>query len=279
MATLNIQQMNKSSKFLSTWVARHGHKIVSLDFSALEPVVLTAASKDPALWKVYGPNSKPNDIYLFTAAQIPGLGDNILKYYDPDNPTEESIALAKKHCKPDRAVAKVVVLASNYNAGPSKIHETLTLSGHDISMDEVERIHENYWELYKGIAQFATTLKQEWRRNKGYILNGLGRPLTVAEHLTKDLVNRYVQSTGHDLLMLYIAKIQKLRVERGVEMYPWIVDYHDETMWEVPVKAVEKAVLVFKDALKWLNDNRITAIPVKGDVLVADNLAQIKIEE
>jgi DNA polymerase I-like protein with 3'-5' exonuclease and polymerase domains len=234
------------------------------------------ASRDESMLKLYAPGRPANDIYLFVASHIRGLGDRITQYYDPEHPTAESISLAKKHCKNDRAVAKIVVLACAYNAGPKKIHETLTLAGFQLPFYQVDLIHKEYWQLFDGVKKFEGTLVDEWRRNKGYIFNGFGRPLTVAEDLTKDLVNRYVQSTGHDFLMAFIAKIGELRLQRQVEMYPWIVDFHDETIWECPEKEVNSVKKLMEDALIETNCFVTSDIPLTGDVIIADNLADIK---
>lgn len=275
----NIQQQPKTRGYLECLVARPGHRMVQLDFAALEPIVLAEASRDPALLQIYGPTAKPNDIYLFTAANIRGLGDRIRQYYDPENPTPEGIAAAKRHCKADRQVAKIVQLAKTYNAGPRKIHETLTLGGIKISLEEVQQICSDFDRLYAGVQHFKSTLEGEWRRNSGWIHGGLGRPLAVSADLTKDLVNRYCQTTGHDILMRYIWYVEQVRGETGVPMWPLIVDYHDETIWEAPEHRADEAAVVMKTALSRLNGELQPHIPLKGEVLQATNLAQIKVEE
>jgi DNA polymerase I-like protein with 3'-5' exonuclease and polymerase domains len=272
MSSVNIQQLVKSPGYLKCLCARPGHKLIQTDFAALEPIVLASASNDSALMRIYG-SDKPNDIYLFTASQIRGLGDNITKYYDPDNPTAESIAEAKQHCKKDRSVAKIVQLASTYNAGPRKIHETLTLAGFELTYDEVCDIYNDYWKLYAGVRVFGNELYKEWQRNGGYIYDGFGLPHTVSQDLTKDLINRYCQTTGHKILELFLAKLSATRTQR---MWPWISDFHDETIWECRVDDVDETVQIFKNTLEWLNSKRLTSIPFKGDVNVVDNLAEIK---
>lgn len=275
--TLNLTQQPSSRDYLKCLQARKGHKLISLDFSSLEPVILASASRDPHLLQIYSPNTPKQDIYLYTAAKIPGLGDEIRKYYDPDNPREADIRQAKKKCKRDRDVAKTVTLAANYNAGPRKIHETLMLSGFTIGLSEVFKIHREYWQLYEGVVEFKRSLEREWEQNKGYILNGMMRPICVPENYTKDLVNRYVQSSGHDGLMMYIARLQQLRQQRQINMYPWLFDFHDETIWEVPESDILKAAKAFEDALAWLNKYILTDIPIEGDVIVASNFAEIKL--
>jgi DNA polymerase I-like protein with 3'-5' exonuclease and polymerase domains len=279
MGSINVQQMPKSRGFLECWKPRPGYKLVQLDFTSIEPVVLTAASRDPSLLKVYGADAKPQDIYLFTGAGLGSLGRKIQEHYDVDNTTVEMIAHAKKVCKKERNIAKTVHLAATYNAFPRKIFQTLSQAGVDITLEEVEHMHRDYWILYQGVKRFESDLIDEWNRTGGYILNGLGRPIAISHKLVKDAVNRYCQSTGHDLLMMYITRVGQLRDHYQAEMYPWLVDFHDETIWEVPEGKVDVAKMILEESLVWLNKHRQTDIPVKGDVQIADTLADIKIEE
>ena len=280
MGKINIQQLVHSQGYLECWKARPGYKLVQLDFNSLEPIVLATASGDESLRKLYK-GAVLNDPYLFTASHIRGLGDNISKYYDPDNPTVESIALAKRRCKKDRGIAKIVMLSASYGAGPGKIHETLTLAGFKVTPTEVQQIYNDYWALYAGVRRFGQTLLQEWRRNGGYIYDGFGLPHPIADKVIKDIINRYCQKTGHHILELFLARICKLREERGLrdKMFPWISDFHDETIWECREEDTETVATVFKDAMTWLNSKKLSDIEFRGDVLVVDNLATIKCEE
>lgn len=274
----NMQQQPKTKGYLECITARPGYKLVQLDFSAIEPVVLTEFSGDENLMKIYGPGALPQDVYLFTASKIPALGKEIIKYYNPDAPTAEGIALAKKHCKKDREVAKTVQLAKTYNAYPPKIHETLTRGGINISLNEVATVCAEFDALYKGVARFKAGLETEWRNRGGYILSGIGRPLTVARKLTKDLVNRFCQSTGHDLLMMYIIRIDSLKKERGLQMWPVQLDEHDATTWECREQDALAVQQLFIDALARLNEFIGGRIPIKGSAMIVDNFAEIKCE-
>lgn len=197
---LNMQQMPKVASFLHCLRARPGHRLVQLDAEALEPTILTEFSRDPAMWKIYGPGAKPNDLYLFVGSKLASIGKEIRKYYDPDNPTPEGIALAKKHCKRERDISKVICLSSSYGAGPAKIHETLKLAGIDISMSEVRNIHRDYWRLFAGTKRFEESLKDIWAANEGWIPSVMGTPICIAEPLLKDIVNRFCL-TGDSLVL------------------------------------------------------------------------------
>jgi hypothetical protein len=58
-------------------------------------------------------DAKPTDVYLFVAANLGGeLGRKIRAAgFDPDNPTKESVAKAKKDAKKERNIAKLLHLS------------------------------------------------------------------------------------------------------------------------------------------------------------------------
>jgi hypothetical protein len=273
---LNLQQMPKVAEFLHCLRARPGMRLIQADAVALEPTVLAEFSRDKTLWQVYGPGAKPNDIYLLVAAKIPALGKEIRKYYDPDNPTPEGIKAAKKHCKAERDLAKKFHLMSAYKAGPNKIFEELTLAGVDVTLTQVRQIHREYWRLFSGVQRFEEQLKDIWTSHEGWIPSVLGTPICVAESLINDLVNRFCQTSGHQILQMWIANIQKLRLERKVDMWPIIVDLHDETIWEAPEEQAEAAAQVMTDALVITNNTLEMEIKIQGPPSIVNNLAEIK---
>jgi DNA polymerase I-like protein with 3'-5' exonuclease and polymerase domains len=259
--------------------ARPGHSLVQLDFAALEPTLLAEFSQDATLLNIYGPNALPNqDIYLYIAAKIPALGREIVKYYNPDAPTAEGLADAKKKCKRERGIAKTVHLASAYGAGAPKIHETLIEGGVDISLLEVKQIHADYWRLFAGVKRFESELINIHSATGGWIPNVLGRPICVDKGYLKDINNRMIQSSGHDCLQLFIANLAALRRTHNLSWTPWILDMHDECIVEVPNDEVEQTVQTFKEAMHRLNLELAMSISLKGDPMVAQTWADIKIE-
>lgn len=275
---LNLQQMPKDPAFLSALAARPGYKLVQADAEALEPTILAEFSQDPTLLAIYGKHARPNDIYLYVAAKIPALGKEIIKYYDPDNPTAEGIAAAKKHCKRDRSIAKTVQLASSYGAGPPKIHETLVLSGIDISLSAVRTIHAEYWRLFSGVRRFGQRLQDMWMNNNGWILSALGTPIPVAESLLKDINNRFCQLSGHQILQLWIYHTSIVLDSMEIDWAPWLIDQHDELVIEVKEDQAEQAADAIAQGLARTNAELGMEIPIKGPAQIADNFAQIKCE-
>jgi DNA polymerase I-like protein with 3'-5' exonuclease and polymerase domains len=228
------------SKYMQAFPARPGHVIVSCDVVALEAVVLAERSRDPTLMKLYGPGSIPGtDIYLFNGSQLPIIGPKIRAAgFDPDNMSKEATSKAKKEAKKERDIAKVITLSANYGAGPGKIHETLTLAGIDITLEECQVIHSGFWDLYGGIKAWERKLKAQWQSNGGWFLNGIGRPICVAKDYLKDIVNRDTQSTGHDIFVLFLMTTLKLLGNRFT-LHPWSADVHDAWYFEVPEEEAE----------------------------------------
>lgn len=275
----NIQQMPKDKRFLSCFKARPGYKLVTCDVVSLENFVLAELSRDPALWRLYGPDARPGqDAYLFNASQLPIIGPKIRATgYDPDTAGPEQTAAAKKLCKAERSIGKVLTLSANYGAGPRKIHQTLELQGVRVTLEEVQQMHAGFWQLYSGIKDWERELNRQWERNKGWVLSGIGRPIGVDEGYRKDLVNRVVQSTGHDCLVMLLHFTEQLLQERGLEAHALIADLHDASFFEVREDQAEAALQVMAvDAYARLNEWLGGEIQLRGDGAIGDDWGALK---
>ncbi len=283
-------QMPKDKGFLKCLKARPGHKLVYTDIRALEPHVLAHFSQDPGLMSLYGPNAKFNDVYLFVASQTSKWGAEIREHYDPYHPTPESISAAKKHCKKARDDFKPVYLGWCYGLGASTMHQTT-----GIPKDECRTILDDIDKAFPGTKSFGQKLKREWTANGGWVkmewieqpdgsvlpnvidgrpgwfYGGRGRPLSCAPEKSKDLVNRFVQTTGHDVMVDFISLINSQRHLSG--MRPWHVDNHDATFWEVAEANVNSAIKTFEFAYEQLNRQLGWTVQISGVVKVGDNMA------
>lgn len=278
--TPNIQQLTKSKEFLDCLVARPGYTLVDVDHTSLEPVVLANASLDPTMLALFGPNAKPNDIYLYVGSNLPVIGPILRsKGYDPENPTKEAISATKKAHKRERSIAKVFHLSASYGAGAKKIFKTLRLQGIDVTLNECYQMHKAYWQLFGGVVQYGEDLKEEWERNKGYTVNFYGRPCSFGKDRLKDLVNGNTQSAGHDAHLLFVHIVDQMIKDEGLEAYPWIVDFHDETIWEVKDEHVDAVVEIFgTKAYDEINRQLGWECKLKGEPEVSPNITGFKIE-
>jgi hypothetical protein len=235
----------------------------------------------PALSKKLNISDTYNDLYLFFASMMPILGPPIKAIgYDPYNPTPEAIAAAKKQCKKERSIAKLLILSDNYGSGVKKKQKILSLNGVDMSLDEVQDMHDSLMSAKSGVLEYVAWLQDEWRANGGWIENGYGRPICVDAKYEKDILNRVVQSSGHDILQLYSRITAQLLTEAKLDWKPVVMDWHDETIIEVPDEQVEVAKRIMeKDAYAELNRVLGGTCPLKGSAAVAKTLAGIKLEE
>ena len=274
---VNLQNLPKNESFLKCLIADPGHKIVYMDFSALEPHVCTFYSRDEKMMSLYGKGAKKNDIYLFFGSSTKVYGKQIAAAgYDPDDPTSAALKAAKASCGPIRDVLKTVVLGCTYGMGFNLLHSYVNQAGYPLSLTDAKVIHTDYWNFFGGIKRFEKRLLREYNDNHGYILNGRGRPLTIYYKKTKDIVNRFVQSTGHDILMYYIYTLQQIRRRDSIQMRPWMLDEHDSTTWQTPDEHVDQVVAAYDEALVGLNKMLVSNgwdITFNGEIKVGTSMA------
>lgn len=274
----NLQQVPKSKAMMSLFKARPGHVWVDLDFAALESVVAAEFSQDPNLLALYGDNVPENDIHLFIAASVPGrMGDKVRATgYTPINPPKGTVAKAKKEAKHERSVAKTVVYACQFGAGVKKVMETLEADNIYLGFDEVKEIHTTYWNTFAGLKDYSRGLFYEWRRNKGYVMNGFGRPMALPQEFEKDVLSRFIQSTGHDTLCVYISIIVRLLNESGIPWKPVIIDWHDSSTVEVPEAYGKRVMDIFNEGMVELNGFLRGIIRMRGTPTMGYNMSDCK---
>jgi DNA polymerase I-like protein with 3'-5' exonuclease and polymerase domains len=153
--------------------------------------------------------------------------------YDPDNPNPESIEHAKEVCKTDRNISKAVKYSSTYGIGAFKLWQDLISNSVDIDLESTAKVLRGYWDVFSGMQEYKYELKDNWERNRGYILNAIGRPMPVGDHHLKDLFSRSVQSGGHDLNMMFGMYIADLVKEQGLDAKPYIFNLHDAVYYQV----------------------------------------------
>lgn len=277
---INVQQIPKSVGYLEQWKPVEGKVWIDCDYSALEPTVLTEITRDEAFMQIYGPNAKPNDVYIFFGSQVPGMKEKFLaEGYHPAHPTKESIARIKKKYKAERNACKTCHLGKQYGAGAVKLHQSLVVQGFDISYEEAYIISKAWDETFKGIRILHRELEKEWKdNNSGWVVNGIGRPICVDERVIKDLVNRVCQSTGHDIHLIYLFMLER-RLKQQQLPYKWVIsDFHDQFIIEVNEGDEHKMLEIIDETLEELNHELQGIIPIKGDPQIIRNMAEAKCE-
>lgn len=273
---LSILQLPKLKEFMGSFTAREGNMIVQTDVASLENVIMAELSKDELMLDIFA-SGKPHDSYMYMAAVYdPRKSAEIAEVYLPENPTKESVAAAKKLFKKERTAWKVVTLSKAYGMGAVKLRRRLALDGIYMTLKDVKALSDNYDNAMAGVTTYKASLQTEWKKNGGWVLNAMGRPMGIPDGMEKDCASRIIQSTGHGITLLLIYYVNRLRKERRIPMHPFNVDLHDETNWECAASVVPEATLVVKEAYasvnKWLGG--ITTI--KGDVEVGKVISDFK---
>lgn len=237
----NVQQITGDPRVLECLVADPGYVIVERDFAALEDYVAANVTECPGLLALYGPAAKANDGHLWLGSQLPVIGDKIREAgYDKDNPDKDTIARVKESCKKERDIAKKAKYSATYGIGAFKLWQDFMCEGVDITLDETAEVLYGYWDVFEGMKEYKYYLKDEWERNRGWIYNAIGRPMSVGDKQLKDLFSRCVQGGGHDLQMMFGMHVADLVKANGLDARPYIYDLHDATYWQVREDQLEK---------------------------------------
>lgn len=274
---INAQQLAKNPILLDCLASPEGMSFVQLDYTALEPNVLAEFSKCPTYREIYS-SGKPHDVYFYVSCKLLDKDGSMAAVYQPDNPTKETVAAAKKQFKPQRSVGKVFQLMSTYKAGAAAIFRKLILLGVDTTKQEVEENRKTYWgpDLFEAVLDYEEDLLAEVDQRDGWMLNGLGRPFVVTDRKRKDVVNTHTQSTGHDCTDLLILEAEKMFNEFKVPAVPVVPDYHDETIWMVPNDHAKRAGEYLAAAVTGVNHKINFSIPLKGDPEITKDFTSFK---
>lgn len=182
------------------------------------------------------------------------------------------------NCGPQNRFMVGNYLAHNcqFGAGVDRVMQALEEQDIFLPFEQVERIHAAYWDAFKRLKQYSYELQRQCRRNGGWILNGLGRPMCVPENLKHDTLSRVIQSTGHDILVRYIRILTKGLLHRGIPFKPWVIDWHDATAVEVPEEYLDATIATYMDSLAELNSQIGGTIQLKGTPSYGTTMADIK---
>ncbi len=245
----NMQQISGDTRVLKALPADPGYVIVERDWASLEDYVAANYTNCPGLLSIYGPNAKPNDGHLWLGSQLPVIGEAIRNAgYDIANPTAEMIAHVKKVCSHERDITKGVKYSATYGIGAFKLWQDFMANGINVSLEDTATILKGYWDVFTGISDMKQSLMYEWKRNKGWISNAVGRTMSVGEHHLKDLFSRSVQGGGHDLQMEFGMNVADAVKEHGLDAKPYIFDLHDATYWQVREEQLEDYLKISEEA-------------------------------
>lgn len=265
------------------WIGVHA------DFVSVEPAVTAHYSQDPSLLKVF--RDGLGDVYLDLALTLFPNDVELKAGYSPNVPVTSAI---KERFKKQRGVAKVIQLAVQYTGTEYTVRKNLSYAGYDMSLSEAKDLVSAYWKHFYKVKVMNETLFMRFQ-SQGYLRNAVGRIIRVPTTVPikkkdgtiwekpipryKDLPNRFIQSSAHDLLSFWVLEIDKLVKANNMKARPLLIDCHDSTSWTCPIDEVEKLEKCFKRALQQLNEDVKMSVPVKVEMKRFTTLAGLKGDE
>ncbi len=226
------------------FVAEQDHYLVSADYSQVELRVFAHYANDEAFMAAFRRNE---DIHTRTAAEIMGEG---VSSVTPDM----------------RRVAKAVNFGIIYGMGPKKLSEEL-----GIELNTAKQYIEAYFRRYKGVVRYKEEMIETARR-EGYVttLFNRRRYLPDINHSNRVIraeaermaVNSPIQGTAADLIKKAMINIHQ-RLNRQGFKAKMLLQVHDELVFEVPEKEMERLVPMIKEEMESVYPLRV---PLKVDI-------------
>jgi DNA polymerase I len=203
----------------SAFVAEHGWKLVSADYSQIELRILAHVSGEPKLREAF---ARGEDIHKATAAEVLGV--------DPAELTTGQ-----------RSIAKMINFGIVYGISAFGLSENL-----EIPRDEAQAYIDAYLARFPHVQDFIQrTIEQA--REDGYTTSLLGRRRPVPElrasnRATKSLgerlaVNFVMQGSNADIIKVAMIAIHRRLREEG-RSARLVLQIHDELLLEAPDKEV-----------------------------------------
>lgn len=184
-------------------LADPGHRIFSVDYSAVEMRVLAALADEKTMKKAI---SEGRDLHDFTAELI--WGPNFTKAH--------------------RKMGKGVGFGKVYGGGATTLSRQT-----GAPIDEVKAAVAAYDRVYPGIKRYANRVQREARGNGFVVITPTGRRLPLDRDRVYAATNYAVQSTARDVLCQALLNMH----DKGLTEY-LLLPIHDEVLGSAPADIV-----------------------------------------
>lgn len=250
-----------------------GYTGVHADLAAIEPTITAHYSEDAALLKVF--REGLGDIYLDLALELFPNDASLQSEYDP---FVKCTLQTKERFAKQRKVAKVIQLAVGYTGTKYTVAKNLSKEGFPTTEDQADRMVKAYWRKFRAVEDMNNRLREQ-NRKEGHLRNVIGRIIQVPDPDYKDLPNRFIQSSGHDVLVLWVLEIYKLCRDRGIQVKPILLDCHDSSSNQCPIEQAPLLRQAYLDALATINKRLDLCVTVKCEIKYFNTLAGLKADE
>lgn len=251
----NIPQKGEYAEILrSSFVAKKGYKLVSLDYSQIELRILAHLSEDENLIKAFNENK---DIHTMTAHKIFHLSS-------VDEVTHDI-----------RRIAKAVNFGILYGLSSFGLARDTK-----VTRKEAQRFIDGYFALYPKVKIFIDEIIKQ-TREKGYCSTILGRKRNIHDINSRNAnirtraermaVNAPIQGSAADIIKLAMIESDKYIKENSLDA-KCILQIHDELIFEVN----ENIISSFTDKIKNIMEQVVSlSVPLLVNVETGDNWGQL----
>lgn len=231
------------------FVARHGYKIVSADYSQIELRIMAHLSQDKNLVKAFAEDS---DIHRATAAEVFNV--------PLDKVTAEQ-----------RRSAKMINFGLIYGMSTFGLARRL-----GVPREVAQKYIDLYFQRYPGVKHYMESICAV-ARQQGYVETLFGRRVYVPEIYTSNLMRRRaaeraaingpMQGTAADIIKIAMAEIDKWIKYSKLDI-KMIMQVHDELVFEIAEKDVEKAIPPIRSAMSHAIELKV---PILVEIGIGDN--------
>ena len=220
-------------KIRNGFVAKNGYKLAAFDYSQIELRVAAILSKDEKMTKVF---EDKKDIHAGVASFV---FDVPLEKVDNEM----------------RRKAKVINFGIIYGMGVSALKKNL--GG---SREEAQKFYDNYFNQFSGVRDYLDSVKVFAIKNsftetlfgrRRYFPNINSRIPFLKNMAERTATNAPVQGTAADIIKLAIRYSEEDLKKSGLlDKAHLVLQIHDELVYEVDEKEIEKAEKIIKNAME-----------------------------
>ena len=242
----------EGNRIRQAFIPEKGSVIISADYSQIELRILAHVSQDGVLVQAF---KQDEDIHARTASQIFGV------------PMEQVIPSMRRE-------AKVINFGIIYGMSSYGLSQQL-----GIEAKTAQTYIDEYFRKYTGVKSYIERGLEE-AREKGYVMTLLHRRrylpdiqspnAAVRQAAERMAINSPLQGTAADIIKVAMIRIQN-RIEELDLSTRMIMQVHDELVFEVPEKELERVRPLIQDEMEAVMD---LSVPLKVSVHAGKNWAE-----
>jgi DNA polymerase-1 len=263
----NMQQLPKSGASLvnvrSMIVAPEGYTLIAADYSGQELRVLAEVSRDLTMIKAF---IKGQDVHLATANEFFKLGipDDLLF---TSHPGYKEIAAKYKTYRDKAKTINFGIAYGKTAVGFAK--------DWNVSKEEAQNVVNQYFAQFPRIKEAIKRCARQVD-SQGFVTNLAGRRRrlpTSSKRSYRQAFNFLVQGFSADMVKAAGARVNSLRLGHPEWDLRWVLQVHDEYLWECKEGYVDEAMPLIKREMEGAMQ---ICVPLVVDISKGQNYAEAK---